>query len=96
MSTAFDIISKWIPALDDLRKEMVKAEAELRALAAQYPDAADVFLARADVLAAQIASLDSALTPEGIANLAAAVVSELRNLITTGKLIPKSHPSDLA
>lgn len=96
MANAFDLISKWLPAAASLRAELVKAEAQLRAWAAQFPDAADMFTARADALAAQIAEMDAAITPEGIANLAAAVVSELRNLAVTRQLDPRSHPSDLA
>lgn len=96
MSNAFGLISQWLPALASLRSEMVRAEAELRAWAAQYPDLADVFIARADKLAEQIAQLDASISPEAVANLAVAVVSELRNLAVTRTLDPRPHPSDLA
>lgn len=93
---AFAIISEWLPGAAGLREKLVLAEADLRAWAVKFPDAAEFFIARADDIAKQIAELDAATTPEGIVNLAAIAVAELKNLAVTRTLDPRPHPSDLA
>ena len=79
--TVADLIARAAPALAGL-------SGYLDGLAAQYPDLRPSLQPKIDALKA-------AADPLNLANVASASVSELVNLVSTGQIVPRSHPSDL-
>jgi hypothetical protein len=60
----------------------------LEMLAERYPDLADA-------IREKIVQLETAVLPENLAALGAAIPGELLNIVK-GKIEPKDHPADLA
>ena len=80
--TIADIITRAVPALAGLSQH-------LESQAAQYPDLEPQLRPKIDALKA-------AADPGRLAALAKEVVGELAALVGSGKIDPRSHPSDVA
>lgn len=83
--TVYEAILKVSPALDGLRDALIRARERVK----DSPE----LVAELD---RQIAALDAAKTPEGLAGLAAVVADEVKALVARGTADPRPHPSDFA